>query len=279
MNPVLELSNVARKIAALGDKELAARVRAAASKVRLRQAASTDIVLDSWSEFESWFLKNRSQGLEFVFEDQYGADSEEVVLLRQLLEGYDFIERKTHDLYEMLRTDTPTPAPALEDGEEPSEDTSIADDVEASDAAEAESLADVIEEVADPDAAEGEEAAAEGEATEEEVTSEEAAAEEEAAPTEAEEAAEEALAPAKAEASVKSEVAKTAEAKTITRLTKLLRKAKVETVGIAFSGNNSYRVQFPDTDSREAAVKFFEKTGMTTETVDHPVKVFLSVTP
>jgi len=277
MNPVLELANVARKIAALGDQELAARVRAAASTARRRQAASTDIVLDSWSEFESWLLKNRSQGLEFVFEDQYGADSREVTLLRDLLEGYDLIERKTHDLYEMLQADTPAPEP--EESEE-DEEASVADDVEAVDASEEESLADVVEEATEPgaEAVEGEEAAAEGEATEEEVTSEEAAAEEEA-PTEAEEAAEEALAPAKAEASVKPDVAKTSEAKTITRLTKLLRKAKVETVTVAFAGNNSYRIQFPDAASLDAASKFFAKTGMAAEVIDHPVKMFLTVTP
>src|SRR6478609_6138940 len=200
MNPVSQLELVAKKLAHLGEADLATRVREAATRV----AAANEVVLDSWAEFETWLLKNRSQGLEFTFEDKYGADSPETAHLRQWMESYDAAERQAHELYEMLKQETPAPA-----------EESVADDVEAVDTEAAEAMESA-------DTAEGE--AEESEMTAEDILpeEEEAATEEEGAEEEeasaAEEAAEEAFAPSKAASAV------TPESKMIHRLTKMMTK-------------------------------------------------------
>lgn len=264
--PVFILNVVANKLAMRGENDLAARVRAAAATAsKPRVAANTEVVLDSWSEFETWFLKNRSQGLEFVFEDTYGPESQEAVLVKSLLEGYDLIERQLHELYETLKQETPVVAPEEEGAEEGSEEEPVSDE-------------EVLKEEPVADAVEGtEEAAAEsleGAESEEGAAEEEEVLEEE--PTEAEQAAEEVLAP---EPEPKGASTKTPEAKAIAKLEKTLKKTKIAATSITFAGHNTYRAQFATVEDRDAVLAFLQGTKMQAEVAEHPVKHFLHIIP
>lgn len=278
MNPLYQLELVARQVESLGDYALARQITRTVKTARLVMGASDEVALDSWTEFETWFLKNRAQGLEFVFEDKYGSDSAESEAVKQLLEGYDLMERKLHELYVMLRGDAEAePAPVEEPSEEaPAEEAPAEEPAEeTSEEPEAESeTSEVASDLAESMAAldTGTEEQAETTEAESGEVSEEGAAEE-ATPEEAtEETSEE-------ETQGKEASSKTPEFKMITRIQKLMKRAGVSVSTVMFRGSGSYRIVCADAESGDSAEALFQSTGWQHARVDHPVKVMLDVTP
>lgn len=264
LTPLQKLRLVARHAEKLGEHDIAFQVTRVARAVVA--AANTEVVLDSWPEFESWFLKNRSQGLEFVFADKYGEDAEETQAIKQLLEGYDLLERQLNELYQKMHVSAGLGTKAEpEEAEEPEAEEPAAEEGG--------------EEALLPEEGEaGEESL--GEQATEEVEGEEAAAAEEEAASEEEAAAEEAFEPAK-EASVKDfEAPETAESKMVVRLQKLMARADVPVVSVGFRGQGTYRVTCASADDGSKAEHFLASTGWKHTRTAHPTgKVLFDVTP
>jgi chemotaxis protein histidine kinase CheA len=260
LSPTQKLRFVARTAETLGEYDIALQVSRAVRAVEA--AANTEVVLDSWPEFESWFLKNRSQGLEFVFADKYGESAAETQAIKQLLEGYDLLERQLNELYQTLRGDAATAAPVEEPvAEEPAEEAPTEE-------SEAEATEEPTEESAPEEEAILEEAAP---------SEQEAGESEEEQPSEEEAAAEEALEPSR-EASAKPPM--TPEAKMVGRIQKLMTRARLNVASVAFRGNGTYRVTCASADEGVKAEQFLASTGWKHERTDHPTgRVMFDVTP
>jgi len=70
----------------------------------LRLAAKSDqIEIDSWPDFLSWWNNNRGQNLSYIFVDTYGANSEQVKLVKRLVKDADKHEKDLHEFYMKLR--------------------------------------------------------------------------------------------------------------------------------------------------------------------------------
>lgn len=270
MNPLYQLKAVALQLEAEGRYDLARQIVRAEKQARLLTGASDEVQLDSWSAFENWFLKNRSQGLEFVAEDKWGANSSQAKAFKDILEAYDLCERKLHELYVMLRGDAEA-QPEEEEVVEP-------EPAEALD----EAAADLASEEA-PVAEPGEEA------VEEEVTTEEPSLEDAAAELGAEEedetvsdlGAEEETPEEPTEDEIAGKEASTSpEAKMIKRIQKLLRRGNVNTNSIIFRGNGTYRVLCANSEDGDNATKFFTDKGWDLKREDHVTgRVFVDITP
>ncbi len=252
-SPEQKLLFAARSAESKGLVREARRIRVIARALMKGAAADPDIALESWDEFHNWFDKNRSQGLEFTFEDMYGPESAEAKQVKALLEGYDMLERQLHELYLTLKGETETDGPAPEDTLEsdPSEDVTE------------ETIEEVSDEVAE-DAAEalGDEAEALTETTEDE------AAEEALAPAEDEEASEDEA--GEDEDEVNAASFQTPEAKTIHNLMASFKKARVKVEHIGFRGEGCYRVVCASNDQVPGATTFLKRAGMPYRSVEHP---------
>ncbi len=275
MNPLYQLKAVAVQLESEGRYALARQIVRAEKQARLVTGASDEVTLDSWSSFENWFLKNRAQGLEFVAEDKWGTNSKEAQAFKDILEGYDLVERKLHDVYIMLRGDAEAqPEPAEEEVAEPEPADALdeaAADLAADEAPE-EALADeaLAEEPAEEAATAlgDEEAATELGNEEADETVDEGEAEEETP----EEPIEEEVAGKEASASP--------EAKMIKRIQKLLRRGNVNTNSIIFRGNGTYRVLCANSEDGDNATKFFTDKGWDLKREDHVTgRVFVDITP
>ena len=71
---------------------------------RQRHAAKGDqIEIESWPDFLNWWNNNRGQNLAYIFIDTYGADSEQVKMVKKLISSAEKHERELHEFYMKLR--------------------------------------------------------------------------------------------------------------------------------------------------------------------------------
>lgn len=249
------LALVARKAESLGLHDVAFQMHKAyrAASV-LVEGAATEVELDSWTEFETWFSRNRSQGLEFVFADRYGEGAEQTRMVKTLLEGYDVLERQLHEFYLLLKeAEAPQTVPATE---EPVVEETTEEVLE-------EPAAEGDEEELDLDA-EVDETAEEGD---EEVVEDE------------EEIADEVLAP---EASAVPSINDLPEMKTVKRIKTLLRKSNVNTNEVIYRGHASkgYRVMCANAEAGDKAEALFAKFSWAATRINHASgRIIIDVIP
>lgn len=66
-------------------------------------AKESNIEVESWPDFLNWWNNNRGQNLIYIFMDQYGADSEQVRLVKRLVRDAEKHEKDLHEFYRKLR--------------------------------------------------------------------------------------------------------------------------------------------------------------------------------
>jgi hypothetical protein len=66
-------------------------------------AKESNIEVESWPDFLNWWNNNRGQNLIYIFMDQYGADSEQVKLVKRLVRDAEKHEKDLHEFYRKLR--------------------------------------------------------------------------------------------------------------------------------------------------------------------------------
>lgn len=66
-------------------------------------AKDSNIEVESWPDFLNWWNNNRGQNLTYIFMDQYGADSEQVRLVKKLVRAAEQHEKDLHEFYLKLR--------------------------------------------------------------------------------------------------------------------------------------------------------------------------------
>jgi len=66
-------------------------------------AKESNIEVESWPDFLNWWNNNRGQNLIYIFMDQYGADSEQVRLVKKLVRDAEKHEKDLHEFYRTLR--------------------------------------------------------------------------------------------------------------------------------------------------------------------------------
>lgn len=103
-------------------------------------AAATDIKLENWDDFLSWWRGNQSPQLVFTLIDALGENNPAVQKTKDLLELQEKLDVQLHDLYMDLRSQA---------GGGPSEDVDVTEE-----AAPEGVVEDVLEEAADDEPAE-----------------------------------------------------------------------------------------------------------------------------
>lgn len=100
-----------KKLAAVSERRGLDNVSAGIAKTlrelsagSLREAAKeSNIEVESWPDFLNWWNNNRGQNLIYIFMDQYGADSEQVRLVKKLVRDAEKHEKDLHEFYRTLR--------------------------------------------------------------------------------------------------------------------------------------------------------------------------------
>jgi hypothetical protein len=100
-----------RKLAAVSERrgldDVSANIARAIREHRaglIREAAKeSNIEVESWPDFLNWWNNNRGQNLIYIFMDQYGADSEQVRLVKKLVRDAEKHEKDLHEFYRTLR--------------------------------------------------------------------------------------------------------------------------------------------------------------------------------
>lgn len=114
MNPMLaKLKSASRRLEATNPK-LSLKLAQLAREVR--GAKASEISLDSWDDFASWWNTNRSQGLLFTITDSLGQDNPVIEQMKQVMSSQDELERQLHDIYLSLRNGGQAPAPTAPEG-------------------------------------------------------------------------------------------------------------------------------------------------------------------
>ena len=101
---------------------------AAAARQRLAANKGDQIEIESWPDFLNWWNNNRGQNLIYIFIDTYGPGSEQVKMVKKLVNAAERHERELHEFYSKLRDlasqkmdmeeDSPeAPAPGAEGGD------------------------------------------------------------------------------------------------------------------------------------------------------------------
>lgn len=93
-----------RRLDDISFKAGAAMREARASAQRKLHAAKGDqIEIESWPDFLNWWNNNRGQNLTYIFIDTYGANSEQVKMVKKLVNSAEKHERELHQFYMKLR--------------------------------------------------------------------------------------------------------------------------------------------------------------------------------
>lgn len=100
-----------RKLAAVSERrgldDVSASIARTIREMRasaIREAAKeSNIEVESWPDFLNWWNNNRGQNLIYIFMDQYGADSEQVRLVKKLVRDAEKHEKDLHEFYRTLR--------------------------------------------------------------------------------------------------------------------------------------------------------------------------------
>ena len=94
----------ARNLDGISYKVHAAMREARCAAARQRLAAKGDqIEIESWPDFLNWWNNNRGQNLTYIFIDTYGANSEQVKMVKKLVNSAEKHERELHQFYMKLR--------------------------------------------------------------------------------------------------------------------------------------------------------------------------------
>lgn len=75
----------------------------------VRVAATQDIEVNSWEEFQSFILKNLGSDLVFRFGDQFGQDDPKTAELAEIVKAEAALMKRLHDLYLKLKGETAPP--------------------------------------------------------------------------------------------------------------------------------------------------------------------------
>lgn len=75
----------------------------AAEARKLHAAKGDQIEIESWPDFLNWWNNNRGQNLTYIFIDTYGANSEQVKMVKKLVNSAEKHERELHEFYMKLR--------------------------------------------------------------------------------------------------------------------------------------------------------------------------------
>lgn len=112
MNPMLaKLKSASRRLETINPK-LSLKLAQLAREIR--GAKSSEISVDSWDDFASWWNTNRSQGLLFTITDALGEDNPVIGQMKEVMSAQDALEAKLHDIYLQLKGGGKAPAPATE---------------------------------------------------------------------------------------------------------------------------------------------------------------------
>ena len=99
-----ELVEKVLRIAALvEDRDDALAFRLSRLARTISAAKQTDVKLDSWDDFASWWNQNRSQGLLFSLVDALGSDNPIIGQMKSVMAEQDQLEAKLHDIYLQLK--------------------------------------------------------------------------------------------------------------------------------------------------------------------------------
>lgn len=82
---------------------IAMREAQASATYKLVAAKGDQIEIESWPDFLNWWNNNRGQNLTYIFIDTYGANSEQVRLVKKLVSAAEKHERDLHGFYTKLR--------------------------------------------------------------------------------------------------------------------------------------------------------------------------------
>jgi len=78
-------------------------IREHRAEIQRTAAKESNIEVESWPDFLNWWNNNRGQNLIYIFMDQYGADSEQVRLVKKLVRDAEKHEKDLHEFYRTLR--------------------------------------------------------------------------------------------------------------------------------------------------------------------------------
>lgn len=76
---------------------------AAAARQHLAANKGDQIEIESWPDFLNWWNNNRGQNLIYIFIDTYGPGSEQVKMVKKLVNAAERHERELHEFYSKLR--------------------------------------------------------------------------------------------------------------------------------------------------------------------------------
>lgn len=77
--------------------------RASVARRRLAANKSDQIEIESWPDFLNWWNNNRGQNLTYIFIDTYGANSDQVKMVKKLVNAAERHEKELHEFYSKLR--------------------------------------------------------------------------------------------------------------------------------------------------------------------------------
>jgi len=82
---------------------VAMREATASASRQLLATKGDQIEIESWPDFLNWWNNNRGQNLVYIFIDTYGPGSEQVKMVKKLVNSAEKHERELHEFYSKLR--------------------------------------------------------------------------------------------------------------------------------------------------------------------------------